>query len=142
VGSLWNSSQSCTAVGWDLHFVADTQNLSNINIAALCVDLRIVRIKHRRIDSVVGCNSLACIVFLHNIRRRTVLSCVSQTDASADLQVGAFRVDVRMVDRQQLVCRHVMRCSDAVADVPSLDRVASVAGSGRDEQWQSQESDC
>ena len=104
-----------------------TTHLPNIDIRTVLINIRVIRIKHRRVNSMRTSDRIARILLLNYIRRLTILSVRSQANGGTRLEVTARRVDSVCVNSCELVGGGVVRGGDAVADVPVDDGVGAYA---------------
>lgn len=93
-----------------MYSVRGTQDLSNVNVATIVVDLRVVFIQDGGVDACGGGNNVAIIVLLDYISSRAVLSLPSKAVTLANDKVVARFVDDPDVDDSKLVGRDIIGC--------------------------------
>ena len=68
-------------------------NLADVDVGAVCVDLRVVRVEHRRVDAVVLHNLLTGVTAPDDVSGGAVLAFPAEAEFLADLEVVARRVN-------------------------------------------------
>ncbi len=81
-------------------------NLANVYIAALVVNLRVVRVEKGGVNSSLGLDAIAGISITDDIGRRAVFSWHSETDGLAWLEVSTGRVDGPLINRGKLIAKN------------------------------------
>jgi hypothetical protein len=94
----------------NLYSVRGTQDLSNVNVATIVVDLRVVFIQDGGVDACGGGDNVAIIVLLDYISSRAVLSLPSKAVTLANDKVVARFIDDSDVDDSKLVGRDIIGC--------------------------------
>lgn len=87
-----------------------TQYLSNVNVAAILVDLRVVLIEDGGVDACGGGDNVAVIVLLDYIGGRAVLSLPSKAVTLANDKVVACFINDSDVDDSKLVGGNIVGC--------------------------------
>lgn len=105
-----------------------TQYLSNVNVAAILVDLRVVCIEDGIVDACSGGDHVAIIEWLNYISCRAVLSLPSKAVTLANVKVVTCFINNSNVDDSKLVGRNVVGCRDTITDIASLSGVRASAG--------------
>jgi len=112
----------------DLDSVRCAQYLSNVNIAAILVDLRVVFVQDSGVDARVGRDNVTIVVLLDYISGRAVLTLPSKAVILANDKVVARFVDDSDVDDSKLVRGNTVGCRNTVTDIASLSGVSASAG--------------
>lgn len=84
-------------------------HLADIQVVACGVKLGVVAVEQGRVDPVRLGDIVAGVVRGYDVRRRTVLALVSDTDVRAGLEVGARSVNVPQVRGRELVATEGVR---------------------------------
>jgi len=77
---------------------SDTKDLSDIDVSAVIVDLRVIHVQHVQGDTCLVADILTGIAGLDDISVCAVFACVSKTEVLAGVEVGAVLVDGAVVD--------------------------------------------
>lgn len=104
------------------------QYLSNVNVAAVLIDLRVVFIENGIVDACGGGDHVAIIVLLDYISSRAVLSLPSKAVTLANDKVVTCIIDDSDIDDSKLVGGNTVGCRDTVTDIASLSSVRASAG--------------
>jgi hypothetical protein len=106
-----------TGGGGNLNGLGCAKDLADVDVVARLVNLGVVQVEDRAINSRLGVNEVAGIVFDDNIGRGTIFAIVAQADGVTHYKIGTCRVDDAFVDRGKLVRRNVMASRDAVTGI-------------------------
>jgi hypothetical protein len=111
-------------------------HLSNVDVGAIRVDLRVIRIENGSVDTSDVRDGVTRVVGDNNVRGRAVLTCGAQTNCLAEdsqlaghsgndnwahlanAEVGAGIIDDGVVDRCKLVTRAWDQLSNQVSGTP------------------------
>ena len=83
--------------------------LADVDVAAVRVDLGVVRVEHRRVDAVVRDDLVARVAALHDVRRRAVHAGRAKAELLAGQQVVARRVNTGVRHRKLVAGEWLVR---------------------------------
>jgi len=116
-----------------LDSAGSTQNLSNVNVGAVLIDLRVVRIENGVVNARHGGDPITSVIQLHDIGSRAVLALPTKAKAGTGLKVVARCINGVNVDYRELVGRNIVCSRDAVANITVLNGVSTSARLCEDE---------
>jgi len=127
------SRNGTTRRGRDLDSVGSAQDLSNVNVAAILVDLRVVHVENGAVNAICPRDIVTIVVLLHDVGGRAVLACPAKANTSTRHEIVAPRVNCVDVDYRELVGRYRLHSGNAVANITFLNGVTASARLSGDE---------
>ena len=71
----------------------ESANLANVDVRALRVDLRVVEVQDRRVETIGECDGVASVVLLHDVCLGAVLALSAEAESLTGLKVRARLID-------------------------------------------------